>query len=110
MKLVVAVVQGRDADHLLATLAARGFEATRIDSTGGFLRERNATIFVGVQEQYLEELFAVINQTCHARMRFVNPLMPIAEGGDLTTLNPVEVEVCGATVFTLAVRRFERIA
>ena len=110
MKLIVAVVQGRDADDLLAALAGQGFAATRIDSAGGFLRERNATVLVGVQEQYAADVLRIIRQNCHSRSRFVNPLMPIADPGEFAVASPVEVEVGGATVFVLAVERYERIA
>ena len=36
MKLIVAVVQGIDGDLVAEALTARGFEATQIDSAGGF--------------------------------------------------------------------------
>lgn len=110
MKLVVAVVQARDADELLRALSARGFRATRIDSSGGFLRESNATVLIGVQESYAAEVLRIIRQSCHARTRFVNPLMPIVGPGEFYVASPVEVEVGGATVFVLNVDRYERIA
>jgi uncharacterized protein YaaQ len=110
MKLIVAVVQARDADGLLEALTARGFRATRINSSGGFLRESNVTLLIGVQESYAAEVLQIIKQNCRARTRFVNPLMPIAEPGEFYMAGPIEVEVGGATVFVLAVDRYERIA
>ena len=110
MKLIVAVVQARDADELLRALAARGFRATRINSSGGFLRESNVTVLVGVQEAYAAEVLRIIKGSCHARTRFVNPLMPIVEPGEFYVASPIEVEVGGATVFVLNVDRYERIA
>lgn len=109
MKLVVAVVQARDADDLLRALSARGFRATRINSSGGFLRESNVTVLIGVQESYAAEVLRIIRQSCHARTRFVNPLMPIVEPGEFYVASPIEVEVGGATVFVLNVDRYERI-
>lgn len=110
MRLVIAVVQAKDADGLLEVLTRRGFRATRIDSAGGFLRERNVTLFVGVQEAHVAEVLRLVKQSCHARTQFVNPLMPIVEPGESYVANPVEVQVGGATVFVLAVERYERIA
>ncbi len=110
MKLIVAVVQARDADELLQALTARGFRATRINSSGGFLRESNVTVLIGVQEAYTAEVLRIIKQSCHARTRFVNPLMPIVEPGEFYVASPIEVEVGGATVFVLNVDRYERIA
>ena len=109
MKLVIAVVQAKDADVLLAALTSRGFRATLINSAGGFLRERNVTLLIGVQEAYVAEVLGIVKQSCHARTQFVNPLMPIVEPGESYVAGPVEVEVGGATVFVLAVERYERI-
>ena len=110
MRLIIAVVQARDADGLLDRLTARGFRATQINSAGGFLRERNVTLLVGVQEAYVAEVLRLIKQSCHARTQFVNPLMPIVEPGESYVANPIEVQVGGATVFVLGVERYERIA
>jgi uncharacterized protein YaaQ len=109
MKLVVVVVQAKDVDGLLRTLTERGFRATRIDSSGGFLRESNVTLLIGVQAGYTAEVLGIIRQTCHARTRFVNPLMPIVEPGEFYIPNPIEIEVGGATVFVLNVDRYERV-
>lgn len=110
MKLIIAVVQARDAEGLLRVLSRRGFRATRVDSAGGFLRESNVTLFIGVQDTYVGDVLRVIRECCHARTHFVNPLMPIAEPAEFYVANPVEVEVGGATTFVLNVERYERIA
>jgi uncharacterized protein YaaQ len=60
MKLVLAVVQSEDASGLLTQLSNRGFRATRIKTAGGFLREANATIFVGVEDADVETVVRTI--------------------------------------------------
>ena len=109
MKLIIAVVQAKDADGLLRALTARGFRATQINSAGGFLRESNVTLLIGVQEAYVAEVLRIVRQSCHARTQFVNPLMPIMEPGEFYVASPIEVHVGGATVFVLGVERYERI-
>lgn len=109
MKLVVAVVQAKDAETLLRALTARGFRATQINSAGGFLRESNVTLLVGVQGAYVADVLRIVRQSCHARTQFVNPLMPIMEPGEFYVASPIEVQVGGATVFVLDVERYERI-
>jgi uncharacterized protein YaaQ len=109
MKLVVAVVQGKDADQLLSALNARGFRATQIESAGGFLRESNATLLIGVQDEHVPEVRQIVRENCHSRTRFVNPLMPIVEPGEFYIPSPVEVQVGGATVFVLNIERYERL-
>ena len=49
MKLVFAIVHNDDAGKLTATLRESGFQFTLIGTTGGFLREGNATIIIGVE-------------------------------------------------------------
>ena len=110
MKLIIAVVQAKDVDALLEALTDRGYRATLITSAGGFLRERNATVLIGVQESYVAEVLRIVRQQCQARSRFVNPLMPISEPSEFYIPSTVEVRVGGATVFVLAVERYERVA
>ena len=50
MKLVMAVVQGKDVEGLMLALRSANYRATQINSSGGFLRENNVTIMTGVQD------------------------------------------------------------
>jgi uncharacterized protein YaaQ len=108
MKLVMSIVHSDDARGLLDALSGRGYRATKISTTGGFLREGNATIFVGVEDDKVEDVLAIIRENCHTRTQYVNPLPPVMEPGELFMPTPVEVQVGGATVFVLCVDRFER--
>mgnify|MGYP000592552470 CR=1 FL=1 len=51
----------------------------------------------------------IVRQNCHARTRFVNPLMPIVEPGEFYAPSPIEVLVGGATIFVLDIARYERL-
>ncbi len=108
MKLIMSIVHSDDARGLLDTLSRHGHRATMISTTGGFLREGNATIFVGTDDDKVDEVLALIKASCHTRTQYVNPLPPVLEPGELYIPPPVEVEVGGATVFVLDVDRFER--
>jgi len=105
----MAVVQNEDAGPLVAALLERDFRATRLHSSGGFLKQTNATVMVGVAEEQLEDVLAVIRESCHARTQLVNPMPPIMEPGELYMPYPLEVEVGGAIVFVLPVERVERL-
>lgn len=109
MKLVVAIVQTDDAGKLTDALRERNFQFTLISTTGGFLREGNATILIGVDIAQLEEVLAIIKKNCVTRTQFVNPMPPVMEPGELYLAQPVEVQVGGATVFVIDVERFEKI-
>ena len=108
MKLVMSIVSNEDARPLINSLMRRGHRATMISTTGGFLREGNATIFIGTEDKTLEEVLGVIRDNCHTHTQYVNPLPPVIEPGEMYLPTPVEVEVGGATVFVINVDRFEK--
>ena len=47
MKLIVSIVNSDDARGLTDSLMQEGHRATTISTTGGFLRQVNATILIG---------------------------------------------------------------
>ena len=109
MKLVVAVVHNEDAGPLVDALLKKEYRATRLHSSGGFLKQSNATIILGVEETAVDDVMGIIAANCQARTQVVNPMPPIMEPGEFFMPYPLEVEVGGATVFVLPVDRFERI-
>ena len=109
MKLVVAIVHNEDAGALVSALLEKEFRATRLHSSGGFLRQSNATVMVGVEDERVEEILEVVRTNCTSRTQVVNPMPPIMEPGEFFMPYPLEVEVGGATVFVLPVERFERL-
>jgi uncharacterized protein YaaQ len=109
MKLIVAIVHNEDAGALVDALLDREYRATRLHSSGGFLKQSNATIIVGVEDDQVEPAVAIVRATCTSRTQMVNPMPPIMEPGEFFMPYPLEVEVGGATVFVLPVERFERL-
>jgi uncharacterized protein YaaQ len=109
MKLVVSIVHSDDAGKLLRALTDAGFGATTISTTGGFLRQGNATILVGTADQKVEQVLGLIRKNCQTRQQFVNPLPPVMEPGEMYVPAPLEIQVGGATVFVLDVVRFEQL-
>jgi len=109
VKLVVAIVNPEDAAPLVDALLERDFRATRLHSSGGFLKQTNATVILGVEEDSIDEVMGIIRDNCHSRTQLVNPMPPILEPGEFFLPYPLEVEVGGATVFVIPVERFERL-
>ncbi len=109
MKLVIAVIQGTDAERLLEALTSHGYRATQINSAGGFLRESNVTLLIGVEDHQVKKVRDLIERNAHSRTRFVNPLMPIAGAGEIYNAQPVEVTVGGANIFVVPISRYERL-
>ncbi|HHT70468.1 MAG TPA: hypothetical protein GX016_02665 [Firmicutes bacterium] len=109
MKLIVTVVQDQDAPHLLEKLLSGGYRATRLASTGGFLRQGNTTLLVGAKDEKVEEVLQLIEETCRSRKQTVTPWVPLGGAVDTYVPYPMEVNVGGATVFVLAVEDFRKL-
>ena len=109
MKLVIAVVQGEDAQRTSEALNELGFGSTRITSSGGFLQQGNVTFFIGVEDSRVTEAVQVIRDNCRERSRYLTPMPPVPEPGEYFMAYPVEVQVGGATVFVVPVDSFEKI-
>jgi uncharacterized protein YaaQ len=109
VKLVVAVVQGEDVERAVSALTDSGFGSTRVASTGGFLRQGNVTLLIGVEDSQVADVLRIIRQNCHERSRYLTAVPPLAGPGEFLMANPVEVQVGGATVFVVPVDSFEKI-
>lgn len=107
MKLVIAVIQDKDSNRLSNALVQEGFRATKLASTGGFLRAGNTTFLIGVEDERVHEVFQVISNSCKVRDQLVTPVTPMGGATDSYIPFPVEVQVGGATVFVVPVERFE---
>jgi len=109
VKLVVAIVHSEDGGALVDALLKRDFRATRLHSSGGLLKQTNATVIVGVEDDQVDRVISVVGEQCHERTQVVNPMPPIMEPGEFYLPYPVEVEMGGAVVFVLPVERFVRL-
>jgi len=108
MKLVMSIVNSDDAEQLVNALTQAGYRATTISTTGGFLRQGNATIFVGTEDENVEGVLQLVKENCCTRSEYVSPLPPVMEPGEMYIPTPVDVQMGGATVFVLDVVQFER--
>ncbi len=108
MKLVVAVLHDRDQKRCSDALLKAGFKFTKIASTGGFLREGNVTMLIGAEEEDVDSLMAILNDSSRMREQYVNMLPPEAAPAGSFFTNPVKVQIGGAVAFVVDVERFER--
>jgi uncharacterized protein YaaQ len=108
MQLLIVIAQSEDAELLGQRLIDAGLWATKIDTVGGFLARGNVTLLVGVEQRRVEDVLDVIRHTCRARRKYINPLLSAADGVSTTVTGPIipmEVEIGGAVVFELPVKR-----
>ena len=111
MQLLLAIVQAEDADLLIERLIAADHRVTRINSMGSFLMRGNATILIGVEEERIEPVLATMRTVCRTRTTFINAVPPVETvAAALPVVMPLEVQVGGALVFGLPVKRFPTAA
>ena len=108
MKLVMAIVQDKDSNRLANEFIDANIRATKLSSTGGFLKAGNSTFIIGIEDERIEEVLELIKKTCQSRNQFVSTPMSLDLSLDGQIPYPVEVEVGGATVFVLPVEGFHQ--
>jgi uncharacterized protein YaaQ len=108
MKFIIAIVQDYDCDRLLRAITSAGIGATKIASTGGFLRMGNTTVIMGVDDEKVSTCIRLIEQTCKSRVEV--QLDPVAaEYAEWYAGGLHEVTIGGAVVFRMNVVQFVRI-
>jgi len=108
MKLIIAVVQDKDSHRLSNELVKQNIRATKLASTGGFLRSGNTTFLIGIEDERINEVLKLIKENCKAREQLVSPISPLGGNADAFIPYPVEVQVGGATVFVLPIEQFHQ--
>jgi len=88
MKMMVVIINDRDAEAVMQALVDQAFRATRISSTGVFLRRGNTTLLIGLEEEKVEEALTIIREN---------------------STQPEELDRRRATVFVLPVSRYEQL-
>ena len=95
-------------------LNAKGFYATVLHSTGGFLKKKSVTLMIGVNHDHLEEALAILKQygdrtemQYQSTATFGSTGIPSAA---LSSITPIKVPVhCGGVVlFVIDVQQNER--
>jgi uncharacterized protein YaaQ len=109
MKLIIAIVQDEDSSRLVNKLMAEGFGATKLATTGGFLRSGNTTLLTGVDDDKLDKAMGIIESTCKSRKQMAPVHTPVpGAAGMYVPAYPVQVTVGGATVFVLDVESMDK--
>lgn len=64
MKLMMIIIQDKDSDRVIEALIKDGHSVTRMASTGGFLRQGNVTLMVGVEQNRIEKVVSLLRNHC----------------------------------------------
>ena len=105
MKLIVTIVDDRDADRVMTALASQHIGVTCVSSTGGLILPGNSTLLIGIDEAHVPQAMKVIADLATLRQSFV----PLTYAGDMSLASLIEVQVGGFLSFVLDVDHFEQV-
>ena len=107
MKLILAIINDDDATVVSGALNKAGISATKLATTGGFLKAGNTTFIIGIEDNMVDDALEIIGANARKRTQMVQDASPY--GSYNTMIMPLEITVGGATVFVLDVERFEKL-
>ncbi len=58
--MIIAIVRDRDTNPVSTALTSAEFRVTHIASTGGFLRRGNSTLFIGLDDEKVDQALEII--------------------------------------------------
>lgn len=67
MKIILAIVQDKDSNRLANEFIDANIRATKLSSTGGFLKAGNSTFIIGIDDERVDETLALIKETCQSK-------------------------------------------
>ncbi len=122
MKLIMTIIDRRNAKHVTRELLKGGFQVTKIDSRGGFLNYKSTTLLSSVRDERVQEAIEIVRRYSNKRDVLSGADIPLSGMPRSTPagvspagirLNadylPDEVNRGGATVFVLNVEHLEKI-
>jgi uncharacterized protein YaaQ len=104
-KLMVAVVHDLDAEQVIAALGEEGHRVTRLPSSGGYLGIENSTLLLGVEDEAMPGVMAILERECSSR----EIELPLVLVGRLKDELPRTIRHGGATVFVADLEGIVRI-
>ena len=106
-QLVIIIVSGIQAGDLMKRLTREKFYFTQIDSSGGLLQEPTLCLLIGLNDERITLLLALIKECCPRRRQFIPARVEVPQ----LQIPPmmIEAEVGGATTFTIPVELFEQL-
>lgn len=106
MKLIIIIVPKEDSKKLEETLVENKYQLTRFEGLGGYLKKKNFTFFIGVNNEKVEDVLKLIEKTCKKRKEVVTT-SDLGEGlGETLITSGAKVQSGGATVFIIEVNKF----
>lgn len=108
MKLIIGIVNSDDSSYLISEITRASFQATKLSTSGGFLKAGNVTVLVGVEDNKVDDVISIFSDCCSRRTQMV-PTTPPFIGEEFISTAPVEITIGGATIFVVDVDKFIKL-
>lgn len=114
MKLVYAIIGNEDDEEVICQLNGAGYKATKLSSTGGFLKKGNTTLMICTEDENVSDVSRLIEGVCGKR-ETVEINVPYMGCSGNTFCMPAyqtvkqKVEVGGAIIFAVDVCYYNKI-
>ena len=105
MKLVFAIINSDEEPQVVDALMTNNFRATKLMTSGGFLREGNVTLMCAIEDHRVHPFLQIVSEQCHGRTKLVY-LGGDKSPEDVTDEDKTLVDIGGATVLVLNVERY----
>lgn len=101
MKLIFAIVSKSDTNNVVSALVKEKYHITRLATTGGFLKQGNTTLLMGVEDDKVDDVLAIIKNNTKPRSEI--------ENNQLENFDASKIIVGGATVFIVKTEKFKKV-
>ena len=106
MKLVMTIVSNSDTEKVMDAVAQNGYFATKISTSGQFLRDGHTAILIGCEDEKVEKLYEVLKSNVKKRV-VKSPGVKSTVSGSLLN-QEIDVEEYGAVAFTMDIENFQK--
>jgi uncharacterized protein YaaQ len=108
MKLIIGIINSDDANDLLTEISKASFQATKLSTSGGFLKMGNVTVLVGVEDDQVAQVVDIFKSCCSRRTQLIPTSTPFL-GEGFVSATPVEVTIGGATLFVVDIDKMIKL-
>lgn len=111
MKMILAIMRKEDEIDTVEELNKANFFVTKLSTTGGFLKSKNTTIMIGVENEDVEKATNIIKQNAGRRQGIQYNSAALEANGASPISNmamPIQAEVGGCTIFVMDVDQFHK--